>query len=102
MRRKIVGLPLVDNHRPVGFDEGPLERRLTVVPERNERRVTFSLEGREVEARAGETVAVSLLACGERVLSRSVKYHRPRGFFCLSGHCGACLTRIDGKPNMKA
>ena len=72
------------------------------VPERNERRVTFSLEGREVEARAGETVAVALLACGERVLSRSVKYHRPRGFFCLSGHCGACLTRSDGKPNMKA
>ena len=50
---------------------------------------------------AGESVAVALFASGERVLSRSIKYHRPRGFFCLAGHCGACLMRIDGKPNVK-
>jgi sarcosine oxidase subunit alpha len=64
--------------------------------------VTLKLEGKELEARQGESVAVALLAADERVLSRSIKYHRPRGFFCLSGHCGACLTRIDGKPNIKA
>jgi sarcosine oxidase subunit alpha len=65
-------------------------------------KLTLRFEGREVEARAGETVAVALFASGERVLSRSIKYHRPRGFFCLAGHCGACLTRIDGQPNVKA
>ena len=47
------------------------------------------------------SVAVALFASGERVLSRSIKYHRPRGFFCLAGHCGACLMRIDGKPNVQ-
>ena len=66
------------------------------------RRVTFSLEGRAVEGAEGESVAVALHASGERVLSRSIKYHRPRSFFCLAGHCGACLMRIDGKPNQKA
>ncbi len=65
-------------------------------------RVTLKFEGDDVTAHAGESVAVALFASGQRVLSRSVKYHRPRGFFCLAGHCGACLMRIDGKPNVRA
>jgi sarcosine oxidase subunit alpha len=65
-------------------------------------RVTLKLEGDDVDACVGESVAVALFASGERVLSRSIKYHRPRGFFCLAGHCGACLMRIDGKPNVRA
>jgi sarcosine oxidase subunit alpha len=77
----------------------PPSRRLT---SSETQRVTIKLEGRPLEAQAGETVAVALYAAGERVLSRSIKYHRPRAFFCLAGHCGACLARIDGKPNMKA
>jgi sarcosine oxidase subunit alpha len=65
-------------------------------------RVHLKLEGEDVAACVGESVAVALFASGERVLSRSIKYHRPRGFFCLAGHCGACLMRIDGKPNVRA
>src|SRR5262245_60011065 len=64
--------------------------------------VTLRFEGREVRACAGESVAAALFASGERVLSRSIKYHRPRGFFCLDGSCVGCLMRIDGKPNQKA
>ena len=64
--------------------------------------VTLRFEGRDLPACEGESVAVALYASGERVLSRSVKYHRPRGFFCLDGHCGACLMRVGGKPNIKA
>jgi sarcosine oxidase subunit alpha len=47
-------------------------------------------------------VATALKAAGERVLTRSVKYHRPRGAFCHAGHCGTCLVRIDGEPNRRA
>src|SRR5689334_13842807 len=36
------------------------------------------------------------------VMSRSLKYHRPRSFFCLEGHCSGCLVRIDGVPNLRA
>lgn len=50
----------------------------------------------------GESVAAALYASGHRVLSRSLKYHRPRAFFCLSGHCSGCLMRIDGVPNRRA
>lgn len=55
-----------------------------------------------MRAYENESVAVALFAAGVRVLSRSAKVHRPRGFFCLAGHCGACLMRIDGIPNVKA
>ena len=63
---------------------------------------TIRFEGEEVPAVAGEPVAVALFASEKRVLSRSAKYHRPRSFFCLAGHCGSCLMRVDGVPNVKA
>jgi sarcosine oxidase, subunit alpha len=59
-------------------------------------------EGEPLRAYSGESVAVALYAAGDGVVSRSLKYHRPRGFFCLEGHCGACLMRIDGVPNLRA
>src|SRR5439155_9112991 len=59
-------------------------------------------EGTSIPGVVGEPIAVALFASGTRVLSRSIKYHRPRSFFCLAGHCGACLMRIDGQPNVKA
>jgi sarcosine oxidase subunit alpha len=77
-----------------------MDRRIHEVPHGD--KVTVTFEGDDVPACAGESVAVALFASGERVLSRSIKYHRPRGFFCLAGHCGACLMRIDGKPNVRA
>jgi sarcosine oxidase subunit alpha len=60
------------------------------------------LEGAPVRAFEGESIAVALYASDKRVLSRSLKYHRPRAFFCLEGHCGACLMRIGGVPNIRA
>lgn len=62
----------------------------------------IEFEGKPVRAFAGESVAVALFAADIRVLSRSLKYHRPRSFFCLEGHCGACLMRIGGVPNLRA
>jgi len=64
--------------------------------------VTIDFEGTPVPAFAGEPVAVALHAAGIDTLARSSKYHRPRGFFCLDGHCAACLLRIDGRPNQRA
>jgi len=58
--------------------------------------------GEPIDAYRGETVAAALLAAGHAVFSRSVKYHRPRGPFCLTGRCAGCLMRIDGAPNAYA
>ena len=64
--------------------------------------LTFELDGRSIEARPGETLATAMLAAGEKTFSRSPKYHRPRGPFCLTGACAQCLVRIDGVPNLPA
>lgn len=55
-----------------------------------------------VRAFADESIAAAALASGVRVLSRSLKYHRPRTFFCLEGHCSGCLVRLSGVPNLRA
>jgi sarcosine oxidase subunit alpha len=63
---------------------------------------TIAVDGRRVPARAGEPVTSALLAAGRPLLSRSAKYHRPRGPFCLAGSCGTCLVRVDGVPSVRA
>ena len=55
-----------------------------------------------VRAYPDESIAAAALASGTRVMSRSLKYHRPRTFFCLEGHCSGCLVRLSGVPNMRA
>ena len=65
------------------------------------RRVKFFFNGREVEAREGETIAMALYAAGIRDLSKSQKFHRPRGLFCAIGKCSSCLLTVDGIPNVR-
>ncbi len=64
--------------------------------------VTVDHDGTAVPAVAGEPLAVALLAAGRTTLSRSVKYHRPRGPMCLRGDCDGCLVRVDGVPDVMA
>src|SRR5215813_4112504 len=61
--------------------------------------LTIDYEGKPLQAREGEPAACALLAAGETVFSRSIKYHRPRGPFCMAASCSNCLMRIDGVPN---
>ena len=64
-------------------------------------RVWFKFNGRRISAYEGETIAPALFAAGIRIFSRSFKYHRPRGLFCMFGHCSHCLMRVDGVPNVR-
>jgi sarcosine oxidase subunit alpha len=64
--------------------------------------VTIQVDGRPIPARRGESVASALLAADRPLSSRSAKYHRPRGPFCLVGTCASCLVRVDGQPNVRA
>ena len=63
--------------------------------------VSFYFEGKPVKAYANETIATALYANGLRIFSRSMKYHRPRGFFCGIGRCSACMMTVDGVPNVR-
>jgi sarcosine oxidase, subunit alpha len=76
--------------------------RSIVLPGAPDRAISIDFEGRRVPAVAGEPVAVALLREGHLVLSRSIKYHRPRGAFCFASSCGSCLMRVGGAPDRLA
>ncbi|MBK6683095.1 MAG: (2Fe-2S)-binding protein [Deltaproteobacteria bacterium] len=63
---------------------------------------TILHEGEALTAKKGEPLMVTLLAHGIDTASRSIKYHRPRGAFCMNGSCGQCWMRIDDLPNRPA
>jgi sarcosine oxidase subunit alpha len=63
--------------------------------------LTFTFEGREIPALRGQSIAAALYASGVRTFTRSFKYHRPRGLFCVAGDCPNCLMRVDGRPNVR-
>jgi len=63
--------------------------------------VIFTFDGRSITARPGQTIAGALHEAGVHVLSRSFKYHRPRGLFCATGRCPNCLCTVDGDPNVR-
>jgi predicted molibdopterin-dependent oxidoreductase YjgC len=65
------------------------------------RRLTIDLDGAEVDAFEGETVAAVLLALGEVATRRTVS-GEPRGVFCGMGVCFECLVVVDGVPNTRA
>lgn len=65
-------------------------------------RVAFTFEGRPLHGIEGQTIAAALFAAGERTLSYSVKYHRPRGIFCGRGRCANCGVEVDGAQGVKA
>jgi len=62
-------------------------------------RVRVYLDGREVEAIEGETVASVLLVNGETPYRRTALSHAARAPFCMMGVCFECLVRIDGTYN---
>jgi sarcosine oxidase subunit alpha len=77
-------------------------RRLPALDAARGDAVEVRIADQRVRAFAQESIAAAALASGTRVLSRSLKYHRPRTFFCLEGHCSGCLVRLDGVPNLRA
>ena len=63
--------------------------------------IYLHFKGKRVSAFAGDTIGSALYAAGQRIFSRSFKYHRPRGLQCCSGHCANCQMTVDGIPNVR-
>ena len=64
--------------------------------------VEFEFDGRPVRGFKGDSIASALFARGQRVFSRSFKYHRPRGLLCCSGNCPNCLVTVAEEPNVRS
>jgi sarcosine oxidase, subunit alpha len=63
---------------------------------------SLDLEGRRVPLEDGDTVASALFRAGVRTFNRSLKHHRRRGLYCLTGDCPNCLCTVDGEPGTRA
>jgi sarcosine oxidase subunit alpha len=64
--------------------------------------LTFSFNGASRRAFEGDTIISALAAGGDRIFSRSFKYHRPRGLMTASYHDPGCLLQVDDEPNVRA
>ncbi|MFQ5755638.1 MAG: FAD-dependent oxidoreductase [Acidiferrobacterales bacterium] len=64
--------------------------------------VSFRFEGRSYEGLQGDSIASALAANQVWLLSRSFKYHRPRGIFSLDGLEANTLVQLAHEPNVPA
>ncbi len=62
-------------------------------------RLTFRFEGKRYEGYRGDTIASALAANGVTTISRSFKYHRPRGIHSLAGLDANTLVTAGTAPN---
>jgi len=67
----------------------------------NKTEVHFTFDGRELNALEGDTIAAALWRNGIKVITRSTKFHRPRGLYCGTGDCPNCLANVNGVPNVR-
>ncbi|HEY6296474.1 MAG TPA: 2Fe-2S iron-sulfur cluster-binding protein [Streptosporangiaceae bacterium] len=77
-----------------------LPRQLGEVIDRGEP-LEFTWNGRPCHGYAGDTIVSALAAAGERVFSRSMKYHRPRGLLTASFHDPGCMVQVGDEPNVR-
>ncbi|MCH7930100.1 MAG: (2Fe-2S)-binding protein, partial [Proteobacteria bacterium] len=67
-----------------------------------ERPISFTFDGRAHSGFAGDTIASALMANGASVLSRSFKYHRPRGVLTACGQDANSLVQVGDEASVLA
>lgn len=62
----------------------------------------FTFDGQAYQGFAGDSIASALAANGRWLLSRSFKYHRPRGALTMAGQDANTLVQLPQEPNVLA
>lgn len=100
MTRKTPTLPS-KSRQVTALARGRLGRGFGLLIDRA-RPVGFSFEGRAFSGFEGDVIASALAASGQWVLSRSFKYHRPRGVLTMAGQDANTLVQLADEPNALA
>jgi predicted molibdopterin-dependent oxidoreductase YjgC len=66
------------------------------------RALTIVVDGAELRAYKGESIAAALLGSGRRFTRWTARTGEPRGYVCGMGICQDCLVTVDGLPNVRA
>ncbi len=64
--------------------------------------VRILVDGQEVPAFDGDSVASALIAARQRIIRWTARGGEPRGYFCGTGICRECLVTVDGRPDVRA
>ncbi|GGO66143.1 2Fe-2S iron-sulfur cluster-binding protein [Nonomuraea cavernae] len=64
--------------------------------------LSFRFDGHALQGHPGDTLASALLACGVRVVGRSVELGRPRGVFSAGAEEPNALVRVGADPMVAA
>lgn len=67
-----------------------------------EKTLKFEFEGQTFAGYEGDTIASALVANKNWLMSRSFKYHRPRGPLTFAGQDANTLVQLGGEPNVLA
>lgn len=67
-----------------------------------EQTIGFSFENKSYQGFAGDTIASALAANNQWLLSRSFKYHRPRGALTMAGQDANTMVQLPSNPNALA
>jgi predicted molibdopterin-dependent oxidoreductase YjgC len=86
-------------HRRGGSGAATAHRLVDAQPEPP---FAMQVDGREIEALPGQTVAAALWQAGVVSWRRTRGEGRPRGVFCGIGVCFDCLVTVNGRPNQRA
>ena len=78
-----------------------LSRRPGEVIDRS-RPVEFTWNGKAMKGFEGDTIASALVAGGVRIVSRSMKYHRPRGYLTNDYWDPNGLVQVGDDPNVRS
>jgi D-hydroxyproline dehydrogenase subunit gamma len=62
-------------------------------------RIAISIDGKSVEARAGDSVAAAMLAAGLDHCRTTAVSGENRAPYCMMGVCFDCLVTVDGIGN---
>ena len=65
-------------------------------------RITFSLDGDDIEAFAGETLLAALMSTRGWTVRLTECLNTPRGMFCGMGACMDCLLQVEGEGVVRA
>ena len=64
--------------------------------------VRIIVDGEDVQAYRGETIAAAMLVAGRRVMRYTPRGHAPRGLFCAMGVCFECVVTVEGSGRARS
>ena len=76
-------------------------RNHPIIDFKKKREISFYFNKKKIYGEEGDTIASALHANDVKVLSHSLKYKRPRGFFCGIWKCSSCFMTVNDIPNVR-